>query len=216
MYTDEQLRDAVQSELNWEPSLSASDIGIAAKNGVITLTGHVPTYGQKWSAEAATRRVKGVKAVAEELKVRLSQSVNHNDTDISGAIVNRFKWDLLVPNDRVKAMVEKGHVTLSGEVDWQFQREAAENEVRNLSGVTGVSNQIAVKPQVDTQHIARDIDEAVGRSWFFDPATIKVTADGGRVKLTGTARSPGDRMLAAKTAWSAPGTTFVENDIRVV
>ena len=216
MFTDEQLRDAVQTELNWEPSLIAADIGIAAKEGVVTLTGHVPTYGQKFSAEAATRRVKGVKAVAEELKVRLPHSINHNDTDISGAIVHRLNWDLQVPKDRVKALVEKGHVTLSGEVEWAYQKEAAEMEVRYLSGVTGVSNNVTVRPRVNTNNIAHDIDTAVGRSWFFDPETINVSAEGGRVTLTGTARSPGDRMLAADAAWAAPGTTFVENDIRVV
>jgi osmotically-inducible protein OsmY len=216
MITDDDLRATVQTELNWEPSLSAADIGVAAKNGVVTLTGHVPTYAEKFAAEAATRRVKGVKAIAEELKVRLPQSINHNDTDISGAIVQRFKWDLQVPADRVKATVEKGHVTLTGDVDWRYQKEAAELEVRYLSGVTGVTNAITLKPRVDTKNIAHDIDSAMGRSWFFDPETIKVTAEGGRVKLTGTARSPGDRILAADAAWAAPGTTFVENDIRVL
>jgi len=216
MITDNQLRETVQTELNWEPSLNASDIGIAAKSGVVTLTGHVPSFAQKYSAEAAARRVKGVKAVAEELKVRLPQSVNHNDTDIATAIVHRFNWDLQIPSDRVKAMVEKGWVTLSGEVDWQFQKEAAMNHVRYMTGVTGVSDQITVKARVDTKNIARDIDSALDRSWFFDPETIDVTADGGRVKLTGTARTPTDRMLAAEAAWAAPGTTYVENDILVV
>ena len=200
MMNDKQLRDAVETELNWEPSLAASDIGIAAKDGVITLTGHVPTYSEKLSAETATRRVKGVKAVAEELKVRLPFSANHNDTDIGKAIVERFKWDVQVPVDQVQALVAQGFVTLTGEVKWQYQKEAAENHVRYLTGVTGVSNQIRVKPQVNTNGIEDDIDHALGRSWFFDPQTIKVTATGGRVRLTGTARSPSDRMLAVDAA----------------
>ena len=216
MFNDNQTREAVQRELDWEPSLTASDVGVAARDGVVTLTGHVPTYAQKQSAESAARRVKGVKAVAEELKVRLPLSVNHNDTDISKAVVNRFEWDVQVPADRVKATVEKGFVTLTGEVDWQFEKVAAENHVRYLTGVVGVSNKVSVKSRVNTTKIAQDIDSALGRSWFFDPETIKVSAKDGRVKLTGTARSPGDRMLAAHAAWAAAGTTDVENDIMVV
>ena len=216
MMNDKQLRDAVQIELDWEPSLTASDVGIAARDGVVTLTGHVPTYADKLSAENAARRVKGVKAVAEELKVRLPFSANHNDTDIAKAIVNRFEWDVQVPSDRVKATVEKGLVTLTGEVDWQYQKSSAENHVRYLTGVVGVVNHVRVKARVDTKHIADEIDSAIGRSWVFDAETIKVTADGGRVKLTGTARSPSDRLLASDAAWATAGTTDVENDILVV
>ena len=156
-----------------------------------------------------------MKAVAEELEVRLPFTVKRDDRDIAAAIVNRFAWDTQVPHDRVMATVEKGRVTLTGQVDWQYQKEAAEDHVRYLWGVTGVSNQLTLKPRVNTEHVRDDIDHALGRSWFSGPENIHVTADGGRVKLTGTARTPYDRMLAGSTAWAAPGATSVENDIVV-
>jgi len=215
MMSDTMLRDSVQTELGWEPRLDAGNIGVTAKAGVVTLTGNVPTYSDKCMAETAARRVKGVKAVAEELEVRLPFSVKRDDRDIAAAIVNRFAWDTQVPHDRVTATVEKGRVTLTGQVDWQFQKEAAAEHVRYLWGVTGVSNQLTLKPRVNTEHVRDDIDHALGRSWFFDPETIHVTAEGRRVKLTGTARTPYDRMLAGSTAWAAPGATSVENDIVV-
>jgi osmotically-inducible protein OsmY len=216
MLSDTLLRDTVQAELGWEPRLDAGNIGVTAKSGVVTLTGNVHTFAEKHAAETATRRVKGVKAVAEELEVHLPFSVKRDDRDIASAIVNRFAWDTQVPHDRVTATVEKGRVTLTGQVDWQFQKEAAEDHVRYLFGVVGVSNQLTLKPRVNTEHVSADIDHALGRSWFFDPETIRVTADGGRVKLTGTARTPHDRMLAGSTAWAAPGATSVENDIVVM
>jgi osmotically-inducible protein OsmY len=216
MLSDTQLRDTVQAELGWEPRLDAGNIGVTAKSGVVTLTGNVHSFAEKHTAETATRRVKGVKAVAEELEVHLPFSRRRDDHDIAAAIVNRFAWDTQVPRDHVKATVEKGRVTLTGQVDWQYQKEAAENHVRYLFGVVGVSNQLILKPRVDTEHVSADIDRALGRSWFFDPETIQVTADGGRVKLTGTARTPHDRMLAGSTAWAAPGATSVENDIVVM
>jgi len=215
MITDNQLRDSVQKELGWEPRITSAHIGVAAKAGVVTLSGHVETYAQKLAAETAARRVKGVKAVAEELEVKLPFSIKRDDADIAAAVIDRFAWDMQVPHDAIKATVEHGRVTLTGQVDWQFQKTAAETHVRYLTGVTGVSNQLTIKPRVDTAHISDEIDEALGRSWFFDPETINVTADGGKVRLTGTARSPHDRMLAAATAWAAPGTTDVANDILV-
>ena len=200
MMNDTLLRDSVQDELSWEPRLDANNIGVAAKAGVITLSGNVSTFAEKHDAECAARRVKGVKAVAEELEVHLPFAIKRNDTDIAAAIVNRFSWDTQVPHDRVKAMVEKGRVTLTGQVDWQYQKEAAENHVRYLTGVIGVSNQLTLKPRVNIENISDDIDSALDRSWFFDPETIHVTADGGKVKLTGTARTPSDRTLAGATA----------------
>jgi osmotically-inducible protein OsmY len=216
MMSDTLLRDTVQTELGWEPRLDAGNIGVTAKSGVVTLTGNVHSFAEKHAAETATRRVRGVKAVAEELEVHLPFSVKRDDRDIAAAIVNRFAWDTQVPHDHVKATVEKGRVTLTGEVEWQFQKEAAEEHVRYLLGVVGVSNQLTLKARINTENIRDDIDHALGRSWFFDPETIQVTADGGKVKLTGTAHSPYDRMLAGSTAWAAPGATSVENDIRVV
>ena len=216
MMSDTLLRDKVQTELGWEPRLDAGNIGVTAKSGVVTLTGNVPTFAEKHAAEVATRRVRGVKAVAEELEIRLPFSVKRDDRDIATAIVNRLAWDTQIPHDRVKATVEKGRVVLTGEVEWQFQKEAAEDHVRYLMGVVGVSNQLTLRPRVNTAIVRDDIDHALDRSWFFDPETIHVTADGGKIKLTGTARTPHDRMLAELTAWAAPGATSVENDILVV
>jgi len=215
MSDDKQLKQAVLDELEWEPSVNAAHIGVTAKAGVVTLMGHVESYSERYAAEKATRRVKDVKAVAEELEVRLPSSVKHDDEEIASAAINRMKWDSVVPTDAVKASVEKGWITLTGEVDWHYQQEAAANDVRGIWGVVGVLNEITIKPRPNTSKIRGDIMLALDRSWF-DPATINVTAHGGKVKLTGTVESWYERNEAGSTAWAAPGTTAVENDIVVV
>ncbi len=216
MSHDDKLQKAVLAELKWEPSITSAHIGVAAENGTVTLTGHVQSYGQKHAAEMATGRVKGVKAVAEEIEVRLPFEIKRDDADIAAAAVNRLSWDTGLPSDAVKVKVEKGHVTLSGEVDWHFQKQAAESEVRNLMGVTGISNQVTVKSRVNTSNLQDDIQHALHRSIFFQPENVHVTADGGRVKLTGTVNSWTERRKAGSTAWAAPGATTVENNIVVV
>ena len=211
--SDEQLKKAVLEELTWEPSVSPADIGVIAKDGIVTLTGHVKTFAEKHAAETATRRVKGVRAVAEEIEVRLPFESKRGDDQIAAAAADRITWDVVVP-DAVKIKVEKGWLTLDGQVEWHYQKEAAERAVRNLFGVVGVRNMITIKPTVDTAKIGEDIRHALHRSWFFDPA-ILVSADGGKVHLSGTVQSPYDRRVAAATAWAAPGARSVENDIRV-
>lgn len=215
MSHDDQLQKAVLDELNWEPSITAAHIGVTAENGTVTLTGHVHSYGQKYAAEMATGRVKGVKAVAEEIEVRLPYEIKRDDADIATAAVNRLAWDTGTPRDAVKVKVERGRITLSGQVEWHFQKEAAEREVRNLMGVLGVSNQITIKPHVDTANLQDDIQLALQRSIFFQPENVHVSAQGGRVKLTGTVNSWLDRRTAGSTAWAAPGATVVENDLIV-
>lgn len=215
MSHDDQLQKAVLAELNWEPSITAAHIGVTAENGTVTLTGHVHSYGQKHAAEMATGRVKGVKAIAEEIEVRLPFEIKRDDADIATAAVDRLAWDTGTPRDAVKVKVEKGWLTLTGQVDWHFQREAAEREVRNLMGVLGVSNNITVKPHVDTVHLGDDIQHALHRSIFFEPEKVHVTAEGGRVKLTGTVNSWQERRTAGTTAWAARGATSVENDLIV-
>jgi osmotically-inducible protein OsmY len=212
MPNDTLLKESVLAELLWEPSVSAAHIGVTARDGVITLMGHVQTFAEKHAAEAAVRRVKGVKAIAEEIEVKLAFDVKRSDEDIAGAIVSRLAWDSTIPKDSVKATVQNGWVTLAGEVDWRFEHDAAAQEVRKLWGVVGVTNRITVKSRVDTSNVRADINRALHRSWF-DPQNIRVTADGGRVKLTGTVHSWSDRMLAGTTAWAAPGATVVENDL---
>ncbi len=214
MSDDKHLKQAVLDELQWEPSVNAAHIGVTAKDGVITLMGHVENYFEKSAAEKAARRVKDVRAVAEEIEVRLPFSVKHGDEDIASAAVDRLRWDSTFPDGAVKAKVEKGWVTLTGEVDWHYQQEAAANDVRGLWGVTGISNEIAIKPRPNTSNIRDKIMVALDRSWF-DPATINVTAQGGKVTLTGKVNSWYERDEAGSAAWAAPGTTSVENDIYV-
>lgn len=215
MSHDAKLQQAVLAEFRWEPSVTAAHIGVTADQGVVTLSGHVDSYAEKLAAETAARRVKGVRAVAEEIEVRLSFDAKRTDGEIAAAAVDRLLWNTSVPKDRVKVTVEKGWVTLSGEVDWFYQKEAVEQDIRPLLGVVGVSNRTTIRPRVDTSSLSDDITHALHRSWFFDPDTIGVRAEGGKVILSGTVQSPHDRQVAAATAWSAPGTTAVENDITV-
>ena len=216
MSYDDQLQKAVLAELRWEPSITAAHIGVAADNGTVTLTGHVNSYGQKHAAEMATGRVKGVKAIAEEIEVRLPFEIKRDDADIATAAANRLAWDTGTPRDAIKIKVEAGWVTLTGEVDWHFQKEAAQREVRNLMGVRGVTNQVTIKPHVDTARLQDDIQLALHRSIFFQPENVHVSAQDGRVKLTGTVNSWRERQTAASTAWAARGATSVENDLIVV
>ena len=166
MTHDNDLKAAVLEELAWEPSLSAAHIGVAAHNGVVTLTGHVERFSEKQAAETAVRRVKGVLAVAEALEVKLPFDVKRSDEDIALAAIDRLAWDTSVPDDAVKVTVEKGWITLTGEVAWNFERVAVEHDVRRLWGVTGVSNHIAIKTRVNLSNLAAQIDHALHRSWL--------------------------------------------------
>jgi len=216
MSKDSHLQLEVLAELDWEPSVTAGHIGVAASAGVITLTGQVESYAEKHAAEVAARRVKGVIAVAQEIKVQLPFERERGDDQIADAILDRLAWDVTIPSDSVQVTVEQGWVTLSGNLDWNFQRKAAEQNVRRLQGVVGVSNHIALKPEVNTADISNDISCALHRSWYPDPDAITVTAEGGRVRLTGNVHSWHAREVAAETAWGAPGATEVENLLSVV
>jgi len=215
MSKDSKLQKAVQAELTWEPRLTAAHIGVTAEDGVVTLSGHVLSFVERHAAEAAAWRVNGVKAVVEGLEVRLAFDGGRGDNDIAAAAIERLAWDASVPVDAVKVSVEKGWVTLTGAVEWFFQKESAELAVRSLRGVVGLTNQIALHPRANAQTISDDILHALGRSWFFDPQTIEVTDKNGKVRLSGTAPSPHARQVAAETAWAAPGTLEVQNDIVV-
>jgi len=216
MSHDSDLQLAVLAELNWEPSIVAAHIGVTAQAGVVTLSGHVDSFMQKHAAEDAARRVKGVHAVAEELKVQLAFDHQRGDDDIAAAALDRLSWDVSIPRDAIALEVEKGWVTMTGKVDWHFQSEAAEKAIRPLAGVVGLSNHVILKPRVSTGNIVDNIMHALHRSWFFDPHTIKVSAQQGDVRLTGVVTSWHDRRVAAQTAWAAPGVTSVQNDISVV
>jgi osmotically-inducible protein OsmY len=215
MSKDSELKRVVLDELSWEPSVDAAHIGVTAKDGVITLTGHVDNYSNKAGAEKAASRVKGVKAVVEEIEVKLPYDVKRSDEDIAAAAVDRLGWNSTIPNGAVQVKVEKGWITLSGTVDWQFEKSAAELDVRALSGVIGVSNQVLVSPTVSASSVKDDIEQALRRSWYYDPDTIQVNAIGGKIKLTGNVTTWNARRLAGMTAWSAPGASSVDNAITV-
>ncbi|WP_380784472.1 BON domain-containing protein [Sphingomonas sp. R86520] len=216
MFDDIKLQKAVLAELNWDPSVPAAQIGVTASGGIVTLTGHVGSYAAKFAAERAAARVEGVKAIAEELDVQLEDRFKRGDEAIAGAIVERFSWDTTIPKDAVKAQVEDGWVSLRGEVRWHFEKEAAETAVRTLAGVIGVLNHVTVTPRVDVLDVRDDIRTALHRSPFFDTDTIKVSVDGGTVRLSGSVDTLHDRRVAEKTAWAAPGAVKVENFLEVV
>ena len=216
MNNDHKLKTDVLAELSWEPSVSSDHIGVTAKDGVVTLSGHVDSYWQKHAAEAAAGRVQGVKAIAEEIEVRLPLHFNRSDDEIAAAALSRLAWDVSIPKEAVKVKVEKGMVTLTGKLDWHFQQDSARANIRSLSGVVGVDDQTTLTIRPNTERISDNILHALNRSWFFDDSDIKVTAVGGNVRLTGTVDSWSDRQTAASTAWAAPGATSVENDITVV
>ena len=216
MSQDSQLQQSVLAEFNWEPSVTAGHIGVTASAGVVTLSGHVDSYAKKYAAEAAARRVKGVKAVAEEIEVRLPFETKRSDEEIAAAAIERLSWNVSVPKESVQVKVENGWVTLTGQVDWWFQKEAAEHDIRPLHGVIGVSNQTTIKPRVNTANLSDDITHALHRSWFFDPANVHVRADGGKVVLSGSVHSFDELKVVTRTAWSTQGVTNVENDIAVI
>ena len=214
MSHDSQLKQSVLDELKWEPSIDAAHIGVTACEGVVTLMGHVDSYFQKSAAEMAAGRVKGVKA-AEEIEVKLPFNIKRSDEDIAAAAISRLSWDVSVPTDAIKVKVEKGWVTLTGQVDWHYQKQAAEMDLRGLHGVIGVSNNATIKTRVNTANLSDAIGSALHRSWFWDSDNVSVSADGGKVRLSGTVETWHDREVAESTAWAAPGATAVENNIMI-
>ena len=215
MKTDAQLQQDVIAELEWEPSVNAAQIGVEVKGGIVTLAGHVNSYAGKWNAERAAQRVSGVKALAIEMDVKLAGSSKRNDTDIARSAENVLEWMTSLPEDSVKVMVEGGWITLSGEVDWHFQKQAAADAVRDLMGVTGVSDQIAIKPRVSASIVKSDIEAALKRRAKSDAQKIFVEVRGGDVTLTGTVHSWSERDLARHSAWGAPGVRNVVDNITV-
>jgi osmotically-inducible protein OsmY len=215
--TDTQIQNDVIAELKWEPRVTPNEIGVAVKDGVVTLTGWVDSYTKRWAAEGAAHRVRGVKAVANEIEVRLSPSSERTDADIAVAAVRALEWDAFLPAGKVNVTVSKGWVTLKGEVDWQFQRQDAERVVQRLTGVKGVTNLVIVKqPKATPADIKKKIEDALVRTAEADAQKISVDVDGSKVILKGTVRSWAEKEEAARQAWAAPGVTSVDNRITIM
>jgi osmotically-inducible protein OsmY len=212
--TDNGLQKAVLDELQWQPSINAAHIGVTAKDGVVTLSGDVSSYVEKWTAEQAARRVYGVKGLADEIKVRSPFEVD--DTDVAQNALQALSSDIEVPANKVMVKVEGGWVTLNGSVDWYFQRNAAEADVRKLKGVLGVTNNIVIKqPSVQATDVRAKLKAAFERQADIDESNITVAVDGGKVTLSGRVDTWGQDSLAVDTAWSAPGVTQVDDQLSV-
>ena len=213
MSSDFQLQRSVLDELAWEPTVDAAHIGVAAQDGVVTLTGHVANYAQKLPAERTAARVKGVRAIVEEIEVRLPSSDTRSDEDIAISALNVLRWQAGMPADRIQVKVEGGYVTLTGEVGWRHQKSMPENDVRRIKGVRGVTNLISVKPSVQPLEVKQKIEEALRRSAEIEASHISVSAAGGTVTLTGHVDTWHEREVAEQAAWSAPGVATVVNHL---
>src|SRR5712672_1579441 len=215
MRSEREIERDVKEELQWDPDLDASDIAVSVKKGVVTLAGFVKSYTDKYEAEAAAKRVVGVTAVANDIEVRMPSVDERPDPEIARDAVAAIKSQLPISSEHIKIVVKNGWVTLEGQVEWQYQRQTAENVVRRIKGVKGVSNTILLKPHAEPTEVKRKIQEALRRSAEVDANRIEVEARGGEVVLKGTVRSWIEREEAERAAWAAPGVTKVEDRIVV-
>lgn len=214
--TDRQIQEYVQDALDWEPSVDAAEIGVSVENGVVALRGEVNSYSERTAAERVTLGVYGVKAVANELEVRLRDGQHRTDTDIAQSVLSALNWNTQVPEDKITVAVSNGWVTLKGRVDWQYQRSTAESVVRDLIGVLGVTNSISVEPHVSAADVKTKIEAALKRSAEVDARRINVAVSDGKVTLTGNVHAWFERDEARRAAWSAPGVKTVEDRLAVV
>ena len=215
MQTDSDIQRDVLAELSAEPNLKNDDIAVGVRDGVVTLAGYVDSYADKWRAERVVSKIKGVQAVVNELEVRLPSGSQRNDQEIARAAVNAFQWNVLVPHDRIKVVVEDGWITLRGEVDWYYQKEEAERTVRNITGIKGVSNLITVAAVPTPSDVKQRITDALRRGAQFDAERITVEVVGHKAILKGTVRSYAEMQDAERAARKAPGITEVENRLTI-
>jgi len=215
MKTDEQIQQDVINQLKWEPFLTSSEIGVAVRNGVVTLSGHVDTYAKKYEAEKAAGKVSGVKAIAEDIQVGISPGNQRSDADIAEAVVNALRWHTAIQEDKIKIKVDSGVVILQGEVEWSYQKTAALNAIIYLTGVKSVTNLITIKPKLNAAIIEQKISAAFQRHASLDASKINVSISDSRVILNGTVRSLAESEDANDAAWAAPGVREVENNLSI-
>jgi osmotically-inducible protein OsmY len=212
--TDMQLKQDIEEELRWDPKVNAAQIGVSVDKGAVSLLGAVDTYAEKWAAEDAMKRVSGVRTVAQDLKVKVLADHKRTDSDIASAIQHALTWDVFVPKG-VTANVQEGWVTIQGQVMWNYQRDAAERAVRYLTGVTGVTNSVTLKPQTSAAQVKEKIQSALQRQATTDANSIHIDTAGGKVTLTGKASSWQTIEDAANAAWAAPGVTEVIDQVKM-
>ncbi len=215
MKSNEELQKDVQDAIKWEPLLHAAEIGVTAKDGIVTLTGTVDNYIKKNEAEKAAKNVVGVSAVIEKIQIKFKGSLQINDEETAKDALNALKWDWQVPHDTIKVKIEDGWVTLTGNVRWNYQKEAAKKAVSSLRHVKGVTNDIAIKEETADEIEQKDIEQALGRTWSIVNADIKVKVNGHKVTLSGTVESIFQKDEAARIAWNAPGVWHLENNLVV-
>ena len=216
MKTNTELQRDVLDELVWEPSVDAAEIGVSVENGIVILNGTVKSLSQKWTAERVAQRVEGVRAVTDELVVKLAGDSQYNDADIAQAAITALDWNASVPKNRIKVLVEHGSVILQGTFEYRFQKDAAEAAISNLRGVKGVSNLIAISPHVSAVDVVHAIKKALHRAAQVDAEKISVEASAGKVILRGNVRTWAEREEAERAAWAAPGVSVVQNDIQII
>lgn len=212
---DVSLRKDILAELEWEPSLNAAGVGVAVENGIVTLTGHVQTYAEKLKVEQVVKHVRGVRAIAEEIEVRPVHSHTHADDEIAKRALNMLNWDVMVPAEDIQVKVQQGWLTLSGAVDWQYQRTAAEDDVRKLSGVLGVTNLVTIKPRAQSDDIKERIEDALRRNALIEANNIKIEVTDGKVTLEGKVHGWHEREVLETAVWAAPGVKAVDDRVTV-
>jgi osmotically-inducible protein OsmY len=213
--SDTQLRADIQAELEWDPAVASAGVGVVVDHGVVTLTGHLASYAEKLAAERAVLRVRGVKALAVEISVKLAAGFERTDADIAQAVEHALAWNVQVPRDAVKPMVEGGWVTLAGEVEWDYQRRAAESTVRNLLGITGITNLVKIKLQTCSADVERQVQDALIRVFRGEPRQVAVDVTGSQIVLRGKVRSWAELEAVYGAVWSAPGVASVVNELAV-
>jgi osmotically-inducible protein OsmY len=215
MRRDEEIRDDILAEIDWDPKIESTDIGVTVKNGAVALMGTVSSYAEKLAAEEAAKRVKGVRAIAEEIKVKLPSEFRLDDEAIAKRIANLLQWNSSIADFKIQAEVRNGFVTLSGEVERNYQRDLANSLVAGVSGVAAVSNLIKVKSKVLPTNVQREITRALHRYADIESSRVRVDVDGGRVTLKGDVKAWYERKIIEDAAWAAPGVTDVVDEIRI-